>query len=184
MMTLDGQRDDRMEPQDNNGAEEKRIEVESSDSDWRAEAEKYKDMFIRGQAEAENMKKRLEREKSEFVKFANENLIKELLPVLDNLERALAHSQTNCANGDSLAEGVKLIVDGFSNVLDKFGVKAVKTKGEPFDPNYHEAVMQQDNPDVESNTVLAEVQKGYLLHDRLIRPAMVVVSRRAADSYE
>jgi molecular chaperone GrpE len=177
MMTLEENHENGIEPGENNGAQEAPLETEPSDSDWKAEAEKYKDMFIRGQAEAENMKKRLEREKSDFVKFANENLIKELLPVLDNLERALAHSRENCGSEDSLAQGVKLTVDGFLNALDKFGVTMVKTKGEPFDPNFHEAVMQQENPDVEPNTVLEEVQKGYLLHDRLIRPAMVVVSR-------
>ena len=183
-MTLEDKREEVIESREENGVQEAPVETDASDFDWKAEAEKYKDMYIRSQAEAENMKKRLEREKSDFIRFANENLIKELLPVLDNLERALAHGHVDNANGDSLAEGVKMIVDGFSTVLDKFGVKPVKTTGEPFDPNFHEAVMQQENPDVEPNTVLEEVQKGYVLNDRLIRPAMVVVSRRTADSNE
>jgi molecular chaperone GrpE len=128
----------------------------------------------------ENIKKRLEREKTGLVKFANENLVKDLLPVLDNLERALVHGNEARNNQEALLEGVRLTYEGLLNVLEKFGVTPVKALGERFDPNFHEAVMQKDDPDVEDNSVIEEVQKGYLLHDRLIRPSMVVVSRKPA----
>ncbi|MEW5723845.1 MAG: nucleotide exchange factor GrpE [Thermodesulfobacteriota bacterium] len=143
--------------------------------DWRAEAEKNYDLFLRAQADMENMKKRLEREKADFMRFANENIIKELLPVVDNLERAMNHAQDD---GGGLLEGVRLTYEGLRGTLERFGVKPINAAGGPFDPNFHEAVMQRENPDVEDNTVLEEVQKGYLLHERLIRPAMVIVSRR------
>lgn len=146
--------------------------------DWEAEAKKNLDLFLRTQAEMENMKKRLEREKNDFVKFANESLIKDLLPVLDNLERALEHAENNCAGEKGFLDGVKLTYEGLKSVLEKNGVKQICSAGEAFDPTYHEAVMQQENQDVDSNTVLAEIQKGYLLNERLIRPAMVIVSKK------
>lgn len=158
-------------------AEELEQPVED-EADWKVEAEKSRDLLLRAQADMENVKKRLEREKTEFLKFANENLIKDLLPVLDNLERALNHAREEGSDANGIAEGVQLTMDGFKNVLEKFGVAPIKAKGERFDPNYHEAVMQQESPDGEENVVLEEVQKGYLLNDRLIRPTMVVVSRK------
>jgi molecular chaperone GrpE len=129
----------------------------------------------------ENMTKRQEREKADFLKFANENLIKALLPVLDNLERALVHASGE-GKGEALAEGVRLTLEGLLGALEKFGLAPVNAAGEPFDPNFHEAVMQKEDPDVENNTVLEVVQKGYTLNDRLIRPAMVIVSRRPAEN--
>ncbi|MBF0531097.1 MAG: nucleotide exchange factor GrpE [Deltaproteobacteria bacterium] len=150
--------------------------------DWKAEAEKSRDMFLRTLADMENMKKRLERERTDLVKYANEDLIKKILPLLDNLERALAAAQGGTAGKDGLVEGVRLTYDGVMNVLVKAGVKQVVAVGEKFDPTVHEAVMQKDDPVVESNTVLEEIQKGYLLHERLIRPAMVVVSRRSVET--
>lgn len=148
--------------------------------DWRAEAEKNRDLLLRTQADAENMKKRLEREKADFLKFANENLIKDLLPVLDNLERALGYADKDVVDQEGVLEGVRLTYEGLRNVLEKFGVTPVSALGEHFDPNFHEAVMQKEDPDVEGNTILEEIQKGYLLNDRLIRPSMVVVSRAPA----
>ncbi len=145
--------------------------------DWQAEAEKNRDLLLRNQADTENMKKRLEREKADFLKFANENLIKDLLPVLDNLERALGYADKDIVDQEGVLEGVRLTYEGLRNVLEKFGVTPVSALGEHFDPNYHEAVMQKEDPDVEGNTILEEIQKGYLLNDRLIRPSMVVVSR-------
>ncbi len=137
---------------------------------------KYLDLYARSQAEMENMRKRLKREKEEFFKFANEALIKELLPVVDNLEKAISHAQDE-NNVHALREGLELTLKGMKKVLEKAGVKEVKALGEKFDPNYHEAVSQQEKNDVDSGTVLQELQKGYLLNQRLIRPAMVVVSK-------
>ena len=154
---------------------------EDQEVDWQAEAEKYRDSYVRTQAEMENMKKRLEREKADFVKYANDNLVKDLLPILDNLERALEHAKAEGENGQGLISGVQLTYDGFVSVLERFGVKAVSALGEKFDPNFHEAVMQKEDPDVEANTVIEQVQKGYLLNERLVRPALVVVSRKPAE---
>lgn len=148
------------------------------ETDWRAEAERCRDQYVRLQAETENMKKRLEREKADFVKYAHESLIRDLLPILDNLERALEHAPQGPGDCSALAEGVRLTVEGFRTVLGKFGVEPIAALGERFDPNYHEAVMQQEHPAVDEHTVLEEVQKGYTLKDRLLRPAMVVVSRK------
>jgi molecular chaperone GrpE len=142
------------------------------------EAQRYKDLAMRAQAELENAKKRLEREKRDIIKFANENLIKGLLPIVDNLERALDHAEPVQAGSASLTEGVQLILDSLRSLLEKNGVNPVTAVGEKFDPNFHEAVMQEENPEVEEGTVTREVQRGYLLRDRLIRPAMVVVAKR------
>jgi molecular chaperone GrpE len=92
----------------------------------------------------------------------------------------LAHGSEVGNNQEALIEGVRLTSEGLFSVLEKFGLKPVSALGQRFDPNFHEAVMQRDNPDVEDNSVLEEVQRGYLLHDRLIRPSMVVVSRKPA----
>ncbi|MEW6266821.1 MAG: nucleotide exchange factor GrpE [Thermodesulfobacteriota bacterium] len=155
-----------------------------AEPDWRLEAGKYRDLYLRSQADMDNMKKRLEREKADFIRFANENLIKDLLPLLDNLDRALRHAQQGGAD-NGFVEGVRLTYEGVLSVLDRFGLKSVAAAGERFDPNFHEAVMERENPEVDTGTILEEIQKGYTLHGRLIRPAMVVVSRRpASDSNE
>ncbi|MBU2547991.1 MAG: nucleotide exchange factor GrpE [Proteobacteria bacterium] len=159
-------------------------ETGDKEIDWQAQAEDYRNLYLRTQADMDNMRKRLEREKAEFVKFANENVMKELLSVMDNLERALAHATANGEAGSGLAQGVKLTYDGFKSVLDKFGVSQVQAVGERFDPNFHEAVMQREDPDADENTVIEEIQKGYLLNERLIRPSMVVVAKRPAGDGE
>jgi molecular chaperone GrpE len=147
------------------------------------QAMRYKDLALRAQAELENAKKRLEREKRDIIKFANETLIKGLLPIVDNLERALDHTEPDqAAAAASLTKGVQLILGSLRSLLEKNGVNPVTAVGEKFDPNFHEAVMQEENPEVDEGTVTREVQRGYLLRDRLIRPAMVVVSRRPASA--
>jgi molecular chaperone GrpE len=155
-------------------------EARRTDSDPAAEALKYKELFVRTQAEMENMKKRLEREKADYYRFANEAIIKDLLPVLDNLERALAHAEVNDDQTASFVEGVRLTHEGLKNVLEKYGVVLIEAQGRKFDPNFHEAVMQREDAEAEPGTVLQEVQKGYLLNGRLLRPTMAVVSRRPA----
>ena len=137
---------------------------------------KYMDLYVRAQAEMDNLKKRLRKEKEEFLKFANEALIKELLPVVDNLENALRHAKDD-NSVDALREGIELTLKGMKNVLSKAGVEEVKALGERFDPNYHHAVSQEETDQVETGTVLQELQKGYTLNQRLLRPAMVVVSK-------
>ncbi len=136
------------------------------------------DRFLRVGAETENFKKRLTREKEDFVKYSNEKVVRELLPVVDNLERALAHAE-EAGEGGALLDGVKMTLDLFQKVLADLGVSPVQSVGEPFNPERHEAVQQIDSADHEPNIVVSEFQKGYMLQERLIRPAMVVVSKRS-----
>jgi molecular chaperone GrpE len=145
------------------------------------EAQENYDRFLRLAAELENIKKRQEREVAEFRQFANENLLKELVPVLDNLERALEHGRQSEAP-EALMEGLDLVSQDFLKVLSRFGVQPIDSVGNRFDPAYHHAVMEEEAPEVDDQTVLKELQKGYLLQNRLLRPAMVVVSRNTKKS--
>ena len=145
------------------------------------EAQENYDRYLRLAAELENIKKRQERETAELRQFANENLLKELVPVLDNLERALEHGRQSEAP-EALMEGLDLVNQDFLKVLGRFGVTPLNSVGERFDPAYHHAVMEEEAPEVEDQTVLKELQKGYLLQNRLLRPAMVVVSRNTEKS--
>ncbi len=145
----------------------------------RAERDELKDRFLRLAAETENYKKRSEREKAEFLKRSNQALVKELLPVLDNLERALEAAGQN-QEQKGLLEGLELTRQELWKVLERHGLERVEALGQTFDPEYHEAMMQQEDPEVEENTVLQELQKGYLFQGRLLRPAMVVVSKKPA----
>ena len=137
------------------------------------------DLYVRSQAEIDNLKKRYQKEQQGLVKFANESLIKQLLPVADNLEKAIAHSQ-NETSVDALREGVELTLKGLMDVLEKAGVETIEAIGEPFDPNFHEAVSEMADEGVEAGTVIKDLQKGYTLNQRLIRPSMVVVSKKTA----
>jgi len=138
------------------------------------------DLYLRANAELENVKKRSKKDKEDWVKYSNESLIKEILPVLDNLEMAIAHSK-NENSLDALREGVELTLKGMKDALKKSGLKELEAKGEIFDPCYHHAVSEQSSDEADAGTVLEELQKGYLLHDRLIRPSMVVISKGGYD---
>jgi molecular chaperone GrpE len=139
------------------------------------QAEENYDRFLRAQAELENYKKRVEREKGSLLKYGNEELIKAILPVVDNLERALDHPLGE--NPEGFLEGIKITYNQLFQALQKFGVTSIAAVGEPFDPGKHEAMMQVESADHEPNTVVSELQKGYFLNDRLLRPAMVCVAR-------
>ncbi len=134
------------------------------------------DKFLRLAAEMDNTRKRLEREREEAVSYANEQIIKELLPVIDNLERAVQHADKD-SDAKTLLEGVKITLRSFISTLERFGCKPFESVGKPFDPAYHEAIMQQETSDHPENTVVQEYQRGYILKDRLLRPAMVVVAK-------
>ena len=135
------------------------------------------------QAEFENFKRLKNKEKQDILKYGNETLIKELLPVLDNLERALDHA---AATDDykSIHEGVKIIANEFLKVLERAGIERVEALGKKFDPNFHEAFLQEEMGDVEPDTVVTEMQKGYLLNGRLIRPSMVAISKKPESPQE
>ncbi len=140
------------------------------------EAKENYDRFLRQAAELENFKKRAAREKGEAIRYANENLIRDLLPVLDNLERAVEHAGGG-GNGKPLLEGVEMVLKGFVDVLEKYGLTVVSAKGEPFDPEKHEAIAHVESEEYEPNIIVEEHQKGYYLLDRLLRPALVSVSK-------
>jgi molecular chaperone GrpE len=143
------------------------------------QAEENHDRLLRVMAEFENYKKRMDREMNDYRKFANESLIKEILPIVDSLAKALEVSgeQNEKALG-SLREGVEMTLKGLLTGLEKFGVVPVESLEQPFDPNFHQAVMQEESAGHSDNTVVQELQKGYLIGDRLLRPAMVVVSKK------
>ncbi len=129
------------------------------------------DRLLRKQAEFENYKKRIERERSEFVQLASADLMRELLNVLDSFDRALQNT------GGKLG-GFELIYKQLQDTMGRFGLKAIEAKGQAFDPNIHQAVATQPSDEVEENTVVDEVRKGYTLNGRLLRPAMVTVSTK------
>jgi molecular chaperone GrpE len=140
------------------------------------EAKNQYDRFIRQTAEIENFKKRALRDKEDAIRYANETLVKELLPIVDNLERAVAHAKDG-GDGASLVEGVEMILRGLFDALGRYGVSQISAVGQPFDPQLHEAMAQVETDSDAPNTVLEEHQKGYLLKDRLLRPALVTVAK-------
>jgi molecular chaperone GrpE len=127
------------------------------------------------QADFENFKKLKNKEKQDTLKFGNEVLIKDLLPVIDNLERALEHA-SKTEDFKSIHEGIEIVLNEFLKVLEKAGVEPVEALGKKFDPNFHEAFFQEERDDVKPETVISEHQKGYVLNGRLIRPSMVSIS--------
>ena len=143
--------------------------------DAQTEAQTNHDRFLRERAELENFKRRMQREKAEALRFANEPLLRELLPVVDNLERAVEHGT---GDGQSVLEGVRLVLKSLHEALERHGVKRIDAVGEPFDPSRHEAMAQVESSEHEPNRVVEQYHRGYLLHDRLLRPALVTVSSR------
>lgn len=139
------------------------------------ESSEYFDKWLRLRAEMENFKKRMQKEKADHLRFGNEDLLKALLPILDNLNRAIDHGKNGRENSSLLA-GVEMIHKELLNILERFGVKPIQAAGEVFDPEKHEAISQEES-DLEANRVVAAVQNGYLYHDRLLRPAKVIVSK-------
>jgi len=133
------------------------------------------DLYMRTYAEMENIKRRGIKERQELSKYANESLIKEILPVIDNLQKAISHAQ-NDKNPSGLVEGIELTLDGLMATLEKAGLKEVEAEGKPFDPNFHEAISKQIDDKIGPGHVITELQKGYVLNGRLIRPSMVVIS--------
>ena len=134
------------------------------------------DNVLRIQAEMQNMRRRAERDVENAHKFALDKFSADLLPVVDNLERALTAIDAEDESQKAIAEGIQLTLKSFLDVLVRFKIEAVDPAGEPFDANLHQAVSMVPNPDLEPNTVMDVFQKGYTLNGRLIRPAMVVVS--------
>jgi molecular chaperone GrpE len=161
--------------------DEKKDEVvetlENSLAEKEAAIKKLQDSMLYLQADFDNFKKLKVKERDETLKYGNEVLIKELLPVMDNLERALGHAaQTEEAK--SITEGVELTLNQFLKVLEKSGVARIEAVGKRFDPTLHEAFFQEERDDVEPDVVVTEYQKGYLLNGRLLRPSVVVIAKQ------
>jgi len=142
-------------------------------------AKEYWDRLLRLQADFENTRKRLEREKNDFIKFANEDIVLELLSILDDLERTVELAQSKHQDLAAFLKGVEMILAHLYEMLKEQGVKPIEANGKIFDPNYHEALMQVEAKDVPEHTVVEELQKGYLLNDRLIRTAKVKVAKKS-----
>ncbi len=146
-----------------------------------AKAEESWDRYVRATAELDNYKKRAARERLEAIKYANESLLEKLLPVLDNFDMALAainNPQGNSA--DSIKTGVQMILGQLKGVTADSGLEEIDAAGQPFNPNFHEAVSQQESATVPEGQVVQQLRKGYKLRDRLLRPASVVVSKKPA----
>jgi molecular chaperone GrpE len=141
------------------------------------EADENYDRLLRVSAEFENYKKRTVREMADFKKFANQSLFRDLLPIIDNLELAIkAAAEAPDGKDACLLDGVELTRKEILKVFENFHVEPIDALGKPFDPNFHEAVMREESDEHPENTVVNELQRGYLMHDRLLRPAMVVVA--------
>ncbi|MCK4508485.1 MAG: nucleotide exchange factor GrpE [Desulfuromonadales bacterium] len=143
----------------------------------KAESSTNWDLYLRERADLENARKRHQRDKEDALRFANDRLLKEMIPVLDNLERAVEHAGQDNDNNQGLLEGVNMTINQFRKALEDFAVKPINAIGTDFDPNLHQAMGQVESADQAPNTVVSEFQKGYLLHDRLLRPSLVMVAK-------
>ena len=173
--------EDNNDSQENTDSEET-TEVENTEEDsLEKEIETLKEEKIRLLAEMENLRKRFEREKVETIKFGSINLARDILSPGDNLERALdalPEDENHSESIKNLIDGLKMVLKEYKSILEKHGVKKIETLNQKFDHNFHQAMMEVENNDVEEGTVVQEVQSGYTMHDRLLRAAMVGVSKK------
>jgi molecular chaperone GrpE len=153
-------------------------EMEEKVETLEKEAADNHDRLLRMAAEFDNYKKRATREMNDFRKFANENFAKALLPVVDSMDLAIESSSNDKHVNNSMVEGVNMTLKEILKIFEQFGVKRFESIGNTFDPNLHQAVMQEETDKFPENTVSKELQKGFMIHDRLLRPAMVVVSKQ------
>jgi len=171
----------------NQEAETEQVEAEQSGAetenvhalleDARAKADEHWDELLRAKAELENMRRRAQRDVENAHKYALDKFIQEILPVKDSLELGLAAIGGEDEESAKHREGIDLTLKMFGSVMEKFGVKELDPTGEAFNPEHHQAMSMQESAEADPNTVLTVVQKGYLLNDRLVRPAMVIVSK-------
>ena len=177
-----GAKEERHEPEQEGDKKKKKKEesveeLKAACLEKEKEIEELKERLLYQQADFENFKRLKAKEKQDVLRFGNETLIKELLPVIDNLERAIEHAG-NTEEAKAIAEGVALTLSGFLKVLEKFDVKRVEAIGRPFDPNFHEAIYQEEKEGAEPGAVTGELQKGYVMDGRLLRPSMVSVAKK------
>jgi len=164
----------RKRPKKEPDANSEKLEVEREQ--YVEQMAEWEDKFLRLAADFDNLKKRSAREFGDLIKNANEELLSQLIPVVDNFERAL-EAATSSDDFSSFHKGVEMIYRQMRDLLERQGVKAIDALHEPFDPTFHEAVMVREEEDQPSETVVEEVEKGYLLYDRILRPSKVVVSK-------
>jgi molecular chaperone GrpE len=153
-------------------------EMEEKLESLKKEAAENHDRLLRTAAEFENYKKRATREMNDFRKFANESFAKALLPVIDSMDLAVESSGKDKQVNNSVVEGVNMTLKEILKIFEQFGIKRFESIGNTFDPNLHQAVMQEETDAFAENTVSKELQRGFMIHDRLLRPAMVVVSKK------
>lgn len=151
-------------------------EAAATDLDAETKYKELEDKYLRAYADFENTKKRLEKEKQMAIDYTNEKFAKEMLPIIDSLELALAHSG-EVAEGDKLREGVSLTLDTLIKTFERNGIKQIAVSG-PFDPKMHEAITQVPSDEIEEGHIVATLQKGYIFKDRVIRPALVSVCKK------
>lgn len=181
-----------MSEEKNNNKEHKKVEEKKEEKiivlkeseylklkDEADQAKENWDKFIRLQADFDNIRKRMEKEKQDFVKFANEGIILELLNILDDLERTVELAQVQHQDISSFLKGVEMILAHLYGMLKDYGVKPIEAEGKIFDPHSHEALMQVENKELAEHTIVEELQKGYMLNDRIIRTAKVKVSKKS-----
>jgi molecular chaperone GrpE len=172
-------REEGTEAQRSEPAEESLLEAKQQ---LTAELQEINYKYVRLYAEFENYKKRVNKDKEELIKYSNENLLYELLPVIDNLEMALKHASNNVSSG--LVQGVEITLKELQKTLEKFGLIPIDAYGKPFDPLIHHAMMQVERNDVGEKTVVEELRKGYKLKDKVLRPALVAVSKKPVEPQE
>jgi molecular chaperone GrpE len=158
--------------------------LEQKLADAEAKAQENWDKAVRAQAELENIRRRAQRDLENAHKYALEKFLHDLLPIQDSMEMGLAAAQDESADVARLREGSELILKMFADLMDKNGIEAIDPEGHPFDPEHHQAMTMLESPDHEPNTVVSVMQKGYKLNDRLVRPAMVAVSKAPESAQE
>jgi len=147
-----------------------------------AELQEINGKYLRLYAEFDNYKKRVSKDKEELIKYSNESLLYEILPFIDHLEMALKHASNEVSSG--LVQGVEITLRDLRKTLEKFGLTAIEADGKPFDPVVHHAMSQVERNDTENNTVVEEFRRGYMLRDKVLRPALVAVSKKTVKSGE
>lgn len=152
-------------------------------AEWKEQAGKaaqYYEQLLRTTADLENFKKRAARERQEAIKFANESLLEKIIPVLDNFDAALAAATGPNTSVESLQSGVSMIQQQLKSAMGQAGLEEINATGQPFDPNLHEAISQQETNDAPEGQVVQQIRKGYKLRERLLRPASVIVAKKPA----
>jgi molecular chaperone GrpE len=165
----DAQPDDQIDNGGESAAPESEIEKLTREKD------EQHDRLLRAQAEFDNYRKRMQKERAELLKYGAENALREILPVIDNLELAVGSARSHDNSDAQLLEGIEMIQSQFASILERMGLRPVETVDHPFDPNKHDALLRVHAPDSDDGTVVAEIRKGYYLHDKILRAAQVTV---------